>query len=242
MDENDPKDEIFEETLDKPDARVQQAINEEREAKTEERREESRAKRKKYIIWIVVIVFFVTGFNVGKSIKINKEVEESNKTSKQGYEERLQRLSNTEAAYGALIDVDKDKDLGTNEVENPRVESELLTFARYEIKNETDKTKGCGITVGSGNNFSIYLSEDAYIYGSYNVEGKTLICNAETYRDNEEEVITINTTVVFQIVDKQTLRVASVEFGDSEEVKDSEIISLNGLKTGQEYEYKAKNQ
>jgi len=55
-------------------------------------------------------------------------------------------------------------------------------------------------------------------------------------------VFTINTTITFQIVDKQTLRVAGVEFGDNEteEYKDSELISLNGLKNGTEYVCKYK--
>lgn len=241
MDEENPKDEDLNiETLEKP----REETNEEREAKTEERREEGREKRKHYLSIIIILILFVTGFNLGKSIKFNKEKDEvASGPKKVGYEDRLQRLSNTEAAYGNTVGLNEEEKENENTTDRYNTkEAEVLTFAKYEIKNETEATKGCSITPGVERNFSIYLSEDAFVYGSYNVEGKTLICHAETFRDNDEEVFTINTTITFQIVDKQTLRVAGVEFGDieDEEFKDSELISLNGLKNGTEYVCKFK--
>ena len=90
MDEENPKDEDLNiETLEKP----REETNEEREAKTEERREEGREKRKHYLAIIIILILFVTGFNLGKSIKFNKEKDEvASGPKKVGYEDRLQRL------------------------------------------------------------------------------------------------------------------------------------------------------
>ena len=140
MDEENPKDEDLNiEALEKP----REETNDEREAKTEERREEGREKRKHYLAIVIILILFVTGFNLGKSIKLNKEEDKMTSGPKKvGYEDRLQRLSNTEATYGNTVGLNEEETENANTTDRYNTkEAEVLTFAKYEIKNETDAKK-----------------------------------------------------------------------------------------------------
>jgi len=190
-------------------------------------------ERKNKLMMLGIIILFFVGFLLGKTIQ-----KDNNKPRKQ---------------YGTnsnqVVAVDEDTKENENEVDANSVmvnevvyevderAKELLTFSHYYIQNPNDSNKDCSISLGDYGNFSLYVSENEYIYGNYKIDGNNLVCTAVTYRDSDENIIDINTVVTFRIVDKVTLQVVSVEFDKLIDSPDSTLIKTSGLRAGMRYKY-----
>ena len=190
-------------------------------------------ERKNKLMMLGIIILFFVGFLLGKTIQ-----KDNNKPRKQ---------------YGTnsnqVVAVDEDTKENENEVDANSVmvnevvyevderAKELLTFSHYHIQNPNDSNKDCSISLGDYGNFSLYVSENEYIYGNYKIDGNNLVCTAVTYRDSDDNIIDINTVVTFRIVDKVTLQVVSVEFDKLIDSPDSTLIKTSGLRAGMRYKY-----
>lgn len=189
-------------------------------------------RRNKLMMLGIIILFFV-GFLLGKTIQ-----KDNNKPRKQ-YSNPSNQVEIIDGENENTVEVDDVNSVMVNEVvyEVDERAKELLTFSHYHLQNTNDSNKDCSISLGDYGNFSLYVSENEYIYGNYRLDGNNLVCMAVTYRDSDENIVDINTKVTFRIVDKVTLRVVSVEFDKMVDSQDSTLIKTAGLREGMTYKY-----
>ena len=180
---------------------------------------------------IILVICYFAGYKIGKMIGGKDEV--TNETVENTIEEVKETAS--EVLNEAVENV-------VEEIEEEKEEPAELTYGKFLVAEPSEddagiSNKDCGLTVNKNKNFSFYLNWGASIFGTYTIDGNTLTCTATDWRGEEGGATHeyISSTLTFEIVDKDTIKLTDIKYGSS---RDEQLIYIDGLEVGWEYKIK----
>jgi len=180
---------------------------------------------------IILVVCYIAGYKIGKLI--GDKDKATNETVENTVEVEKEEVANeTNETVENIVE----------ETEEEKVEPAEITYGKFLVAEPSEDEAGvsneeCGLTINKSKNFSFYLNWGASIFGTFTIDGNTLTCNATDWRGEEGGMTHeyISSTLTFEIVDKDTIKLTDIKYGSS---RDEQLIFIDGLEIGWEYKIK----